>query len=223
MKNKLFLLTIVVILCLFFCISCEKDRDYDEKEVIAAAEKLIKSSEILNDIYYGYGIEYYKDESTANGVYYQADFLSLEKFGVETVNDIKEMTKECFTKSLSEMMISTVLTSVSDEDGIQRYSRYYQKYNSLDNTEECIMVHKNAIIFLTDEVVYDYSSLRVSRVKKEEVFVKINVTVTNSEKETQSQELEISLLEESDGWRINSSTYTKYVNKEYYEDLQNKN
>lgn len=223
MKNKLFLLTIVVILSLITCVSCEKDRDYNENEVIEEAEKLIKASEVLNDIYYGYGIEYHKDESTANGAYYQADFLSLEKFGVNSIRDIKEMTTACFSKSLSEMMINTVLTSVSDEDGIQRYSRYYQKYNSLDNTEECIMVYKDAIVFLTDKVVYDYSSLRVSRVEKEEVFVKINITVTNSENKTQTQELEISLLEESDGWRINSSTYAKYQDKEYYEDLQNKN
>lgn len=220
MKNKLFLLTIVVIISLFFCVSCGKDRKYNEDEVIKAAEELIKKSEMLNDIYYGKGIDYIKDESTADGAYYEADYISLNRFGVENINDIKNMTYECFTKNLSSSMINTILTSVSDDDGIQRYSRYYQKYNALDNKEECIMVYKDAIVYLTDDVVYDYSSIRVSRVEKEEVFVKISVSVTDKEKRTQTKEIEISLLEESDGWRINSPTYTKYVDREYYEDLQ---
>ena len=119
-------------------------------------------------------------------------------------------------------MISTTLGSVSDEDGIQTMSRYYQKYNALDNKPECIMVNKNAIVYLTDNVVYDYSSIRVSRVEGDTVFVKIDVTVTTEEDKTQTQELEIGLFEESDGWRLNSSTYTKYVDKDYYNDLQNK-
>ena len=226
MKNKPFLITIVVIICLFSCFSCSdrkiKNREYNEEEVITAAEKLIKKSEKVNEIYYGHGISYYADESTANGIYYQADFLSLERLGVDTVDDIKALTYDCFTKSISEDMISTTLGSVSDEDGIQTMSRYYQKYNALDNKPECIMVNKNAIVYLTDNVVYDYSSIRVSRVEGDTVFVKIDVTVTTEEDKTQTQELEIGLFEESDGWRLNSSTYTKYVDKDYYNDLQNK-
>ena len=226
MKNKPFLITIVVIICLFSCFSCSdrkiKNREYNEEEVITAAEKLIKKSEKVNEIYYGHGISYYADESTANGIYYQADFLSLERFGVDTIDDIKALTYDCFTKSISEDMISTTLGSVSDEDGIQTMSRYYQKYNALDNKPECIMVNKNAIVYLTDNVVYDYSSIRVSRVEGDTVFVKIDVTVTTEEDKTQTQELEIGLFEESDGWRLNSSTYTKYVDKDYYNDLQNK-
>ena len=220
MNKKALLLTIVVIFCVFSCFSCGRDREYNEEEVIIAAEKLIKQSEILNDIYYGKGIDYQKDESTANGAYYQADILSLKKFGVQTINDIRKMTTECFTESYSNSIMSTMLSSISDESGIQIYSRYYQKYNSLDDTEECIMVYKNANIFLTDKVVYDYSSLRVSGVKREEVFVKINVKVTNGENKTQHKEVEIALLEESNGWRINSPTYARYLDEEYYNDLQ---
>ena len=58
MRNKALLLTIVVIIALFSCVSCGNNRDYDEIEVIEAAKDLIKKSEKLNDIYYGYGIQY---------------------------------------------------------------------------------------------------------------------------------------------------------------------
>lgn len=230
MKNKTLLLTIVVILCvislivIIVCVasyaSRTKNREYNEEEVLLAAQTLIKKSETLNEIFYGRGIEYQKDESTAEGAYYQADVLSLKRFGVETVDDIKKMAADCFTSSYSASIINTVFSSISDEDGIQILSRYYQKYNSLDDTPECIMVYKDADIFLTDKVVYDYSSIEVSYVKGEEVFVKIDVKVTNEENKTQNREIEIALLEESSGWRINSPTYARYFDREYYEDLK---
>ena len=220
MKNKAFLLTIVVILNLFLCISCSKNREYDETEVITAAAELIKKSERLNDIYYGRGIEYSKNESEGNGVYYPADFLSLERLGIKTVNDIKNLTAECFTKEYAALVINTKLSQVYDEDGIQEYSRYYQKYNALDNSEEYIMVYKNATVYLTDTVLYDYSSLRVSRVKGDEVFVSISVTVSTDDGKVQTKDIEISLLEEENGWRINSPTYARYFDRQQYEDLQ---
>lgn len=214
------LLTIVVIIGLILLISHPKNRKYDENEVITAATDLIKKSEKLNDIYYGRGIEYSKDESLANGSYYPADYASANGFGIKTVNDIKNLTLECFTKEYSALIINTKLSSVSDDDGIQGYARYYQKFNALDNSEECIMVHKDAVIYLTDTVIYDYSSLSVSRVKGEEVFVNISATVITEDGKTQTQQIEFSLLEEENGWRINSPTYAKYFDRQQYEDLQ---
>ena len=224
MKIKAILLTIVVILNILFAFGCSNDREYDEKEVISAAESLIKKSETLNEIYYGHGISYVLDENKANGYYYEADPLSVKSFNISTVDDIKKLTRECFSSSLSNSIINTKLSSVSDEDGnILGYSRYYQKYDVLDETKpECIMVYKEAEVYLTDEVIYDYGSIYVSGVSGEEVFVKITVVVKTDEGKEQTKELEISLIEENLGWRLNSPTYTKYVDRDYYEDLQNK-
>ena len=183
---------------------------------------MIKQSELLNEIYYGNGIKYSQDESNSNGSYYQADYLHLSEMGIETVEDIKRLTRECFTVSLTNSIINSKLTSISDESGIQNYARYYQKYNALDNSEECIMVYKDAVVYLTDKIEYDYSSIRVCGVKKEEVFVEISVTVSTEDEKTQTKKIEIALLEENEGWRINSPTYTKYVDRDYYNELQNK-
>jgi hypothetical protein len=222
MKIKALLLILVVIFALFCNISCSKNREYDEAEVISAAQTLIKKSEILNDIYYGYGIGYEMNESEAVGAYYRADFFSAQKFGVETIEDIKDLTYDCFTVSYSNSIISTKLSSVSDESGIQGYARYYQKYNALDDSEECIMVYKYAEVYLVDEVVYDYATIRAIGSVGDEVFVEIDVEVTTPDKKMQTQTVKISLLEESNGWRINSPTYVKYVDRDYYNDLQNK-
>jgi hypothetical protein len=102
------------------------------------------------------------------------------------------------------------------------YARYYQKTNALDGSDECIMVYKLAEVYLTDETEYLYDTLRAVGSEGESVLIEVDVKVTNSEGEEQIQTLKFTLLEESNGWRINSPTYVKFVNREYYEDLQNK-
>ena len=222
MKIKALLLTIVLIFTVICGVSCSKDREYDEQEVMNAAKNLIKKSETLNDIYYGEGIAYEMNESEANGAYYKADSVSLKKLGIETVDDIKVMTKETFSASLSSSIIATKLESVSDDSGIKGYARYYQKYNALDGSEECIMVYKLAEVYLTDEVIYLYDTLRIIGSEEEEVLAEIDVNVKNKDGDEQIQTLKFTLIEDSSGWRINSPTYVKYVDRQYYEDLQNK-
>ena len=220
LKIKALLLTIVVIFSCFSYVSCEKNREYDEAEVVLAAKDLIKKSEVLNEIYYGKGISYNDDKSAANGNYYPADTFHLTTFGIETVDDIKKLTYQCFSSGMSNSIISTKLTSISDDDGIKGFARYYQKYSAIDNTPECIMVYKDATVYLTDRIEYHYDNITASHSKGEEVFVNVTVPVITADGKTQEQTLSVSLIEESDGWRINSPTYCKYVDRDYYEDLQ---
>ena len=220
MKIKALLTTLVVIMSLFFSVSCEKNREYDESDVLYYSENLIKNSIILNEIYYGSGIPYTKDESLADGYYYPASSEYLSKIGIVNIEDIKELTRLCYTEAVSESIIKTKLSSIWSDSGIISYARYYQKYNSLDDSEECIMVYKDSPILLTDTVEYDYDSLYVSGVKGMEVFVKITVNITREDKKSQKREIEIGLLEESGGWRLNSPTYARYVDYDYYNDLK---
>ena len=224
MKIKAFLLIIIVILTLSFTVSCTKNREYDEAEVTIAAKELLKKSEKLNYIYYGYGIEYEMNESEANGAYYRADSLSLDRLGIQTVADIENLTYETYTYALSQSVISTKLNggSLDEESTVMNYARYYQKTNALDGSDECIMVYKLAEVYLTDETEYLYDTLRAVGSEGESVLIEVDVKVTNSEGEEQIQTLKFTLLEENNGWRINSPTYVKFVNREYYEDLQNK-
>ena len=222
MKIKAFLLTLVVILGILTTSGCgEKNREYVEEEVKRAANELILKSELLNELYYGYGIAYDDNKSEADGRYYKASLLSANEFGVDTVEDIKVLTRECFSTEYANLLIDTKLSSVKDDEGvIVSYVRYYQKYNALDGSEECIMVDSEATVLIDDELEYDYNSLYVSHSEGEEVIVKISVTVTDADGNSQKKELEISLIEEADGWRINSPTYTTYFDRTQYDDLQ---
>lgn len=209
---SLILSIIIVFSMLFSLSSCgEKNREYDEAEVLSAAENLIKKSERLNKIYWGEGIIYSPDQSLANGAYYSADPESTELLGVNTVDDIINLTKETFTADYAKIAIDTKLSSVSDEDGIQIYARYYQKYSALDNSPECIMVYKNAEIFLKDKCEYDYSTLCIDSVKGQSIFVKIAVKVTNPDGESMTTHAVVELIEEENGFRINTPTYKRYT------------
>ena len=185
MKIKAFLLTIVVVFSVFCTASCKgsgndsnkKDREYNEEEVVSAAKDLIKKSEVLNEIYYGHGIECdMGDISNVNGYYFPADILSLRKFGVETLSDIKELTRECFTEAQSSQMINTVLSSVKDSNGdIIFFARYYQEYDTMDmSLEKCIMVYSKYDVLLKDEVEYLYDTVRVCDVDGDIIYVEID-------------------------------------------------
>lgn len=209
MKIKAFLLTIVVIFSVFSTISCKgnnevKDREYDEQEVLTSAVDLIKKSEILNEIYYGHGIECDTgDINNANGNYFPADILSLNKFGVETFEDIKTLTRACFTEAQSDLMINTVLNPVKDTNGdIIYFSRYYQ-------SEECLMVYSKYEVLLKDKVEYLYDTVRIFDVEGETIYVNIDVKVTNSDKNVQEKTLKIGLIEENNGFRIDTPTYAR--------------
>jgi len=208
----LILSTIIVLSVVFSLFSCgEKNREYNEVEVLSAAEALIKNSERLNVIYWGEGILYSPDLSLANGVYYAADVESLSLLGVSTVEDIKNLTRATFTERYAESAINTTFSSISDEDGIKVYARYYQKYTAEDNSvPECIMVNKNAEFFLKDKCEYDYSTLAVDRVEGQCIFVKIAVKVTDPDGNSRDTVAVVGLIEEQNGFRINTPTYKRY-------------
>ena len=221
MKKIISLITLIALLCSL--ISCgEKNREYDENEVKQAAEELIRKSDDLNRIFWGEGIGYIEDASYSVGYYYPADIFSLSYYGIETIDDLKDKTQKVFSYSYSQNIFSTVLSSLSDGDGIYAFARYYQKFSDAENKEpECIMVYSNALVLLKDEVYYNFDTLQVVGSKKDTVYVTLSVDIKRDEN-TQTRSLKVGLIEEENGWRIDTPTYMSYVENSDYEDLQDK-
>ena len=227
MKNKILgvLLTLVVIFSVLSLNSCENNREYDAEVVKACSLELIEKSVSLNDIYYGTGITYEENESLAIGPYYPANSLSLRSFGIETVDDLKKKTEAVFSVDLTKIIYDTKLNTLYDSDEVIRgYTRYYQTYTEGDNPQpEYFMVYKDADVFLKDKVTYNYETLTVKESRGEIVYVEIEVKVDTDDGKSQTKTLEIGLIEEENGWRLSSPTYTSYVDLDYYNQLQNKN
>lgn len=189
------------------------DREYDAAEVEAAASKLLEESKLLNYIYWGEGIPYVYDENLSSGSYYAADETYLAEIGISTIQDLKDKTAAVFSDGMCEWIYSTVLSSVYSDTSVAGLSRYEQVWGGVNNDEpEYIRVYSEAEYWLVDEVEYN-PSVEALRSEGETVYVMVLVTVTNPEGKVMNQNLEIALVEEDDGWRLDSPTYARY-----YED-----
>lgn len=223
MKIRLRIAAFVALFLLIISSLISCDRRYDEEEVKRAAEELILLSVPLNEIYYGKGIDYRSDLSTSNGKYFEASYTSLQKFGIETIDDLVNKTTRVYTTEFSEEIFETKIGGVYSGEGSFELSRYYQKTDALTGENICIMVYSLAKVYLEDEVEYYFDGMTVLGSKEERVFVSVPVTVTNKEGKSQKGEIEVALVEEESGWRLDSPTYAKYNEYlDYYNDLQNK-
>ena len=196
-------ISVILILAALLClVSCgEKNRKYDEAEVLYAAERLIRRSKTLNGLYWGEGIKYYEDASLSNGAYYPADPEHLLTLGIDTVEDLKRLTRETFSAAYSDNIFKSKLSSMR-EDEYFGYARYYQGIDT-------IMVYSEATSFLDDEVDYLYDTLAVTGSRGEVVFVRLSVEISDGANK-QIRELEVGLVEEEDGWKIDTPTYMSY-------------
>jgi len=210
------ILTAAIILSAVGCGGDEgvKNREYDEIEVKSAARELIAASILLNEIYWGKGIPCHDDLNLASGNYYPADEDYLENIGIKTLEDLKNLTRGTFSKEMSEWVFSSVLTSVSDGSFIAGTARYGQKWGGERGDEpEYILVYKDYDYLLSGRVEYHLERLSVIGSEGEIVKVKVPATVYGEgEGEFMDSTLEISLIEEEGGWRLDSPTYLKYYN-----------
>ena len=195
--------TVTVLLLLFSLTSCkEKNREYDEAEVKAAALDLIEGSAVLNEVLWGRGIEYDVDTNYSNGYYYPASPMALEELGISSVDDLKAKCAMVFSTGYCESIFGSVFSSYGDKEDILGYARYYQGLDAL-------MVYSRANVLLSDEVEYLYDTLSVTHSRGEVVYVSISVKVTRGEK-SQTQTIEVGLIEEASGFRIDTPTYLVY-------------
>lgn len=219
-KAVAIVLIALTLVMLNFTTSC--NRKYDEAEVVKEAEKLMKQAEMLNNVYFGSGISYVDSEEN-NGYYRQAKYEHLNSLGFKTIDELKALTDSTFTVNYRESIYSTMLSSLSDGTHLVQAARYYQAYDEETGAPTHIMVYSLYKPLMTDTSVYHYDTLRVTGVKKETVFVSIDVTVTNSNGESQRTEVVIHLIEEDNGWRIDNPTYVNYnPYLDKYNELNNK-
>ena len=203
MKKLIALLLIIT--SLFFIVSCgDENRKYNEEEVIEAAERLIPKSKKLNDIFWGYGIRYIEDDNYKNGVYYPADQLHLTELGYDSVDEIISAMTKVYSISYARSIASAVFSSTVGTTGSVGLVRYYQE-------KDILMVYGEYNQFLYDDVNYLTDSIKVLGSKGKRVQVEISVEITDSDtKEAQTREIKFYLVEEADGWRIDSPTYASY-------------
>lgn len=202
-------LLLLVIFCIFSVCSCNKNRSYDEQEVLSAAESLLSKVGTLNTVYFGEGINYLS-ERVGEGSYCEADPIHLNALGFTTLTELELLTLEVFSDGCAENIIRTKLEPITVDGQIIELARYYQDYDVESGEETVIMVNKNLKSVFDDRMVFDYSTLKVLGSEGERVLLEIDVTVKNKDGLTKVIKQSVTLIEESDGWRLDGYVIANY-------------
>ena len=214
--SKKIIAVILSLITLLSLISCEVDREYDEDEVITAARELVERSYSVNELLWGEGLEFGED---GVGVYKAATSDSLKKYGIDSVEDMKNKVREVYSSSYSEKIFtSDIFTSVKIDNVIKGYARYSQKYGENDEPTE-LLVRTDYDFSLKGSYVYK-DVFEVVDVEGEIIVISATVTATSHTGKTKDISCELRLIEEQSGWRLVSPSYVVY--NEYtdiYEDL----
>lgn len=195
------------------------DREYDEAEVSLAARELLEKSAFINQIFWydGIPLDENQDGITMKG-YQRADRAYLEAKGIKLVEDIKKLTRGTFSLSQSEYLFGIFLNSGTDGSftGIAHYIPEYLIDDTTSEREEIgILVSKNRddekFINVGEKTEYDYSSINVIKSLGQRVKIEVKCTVTTKDGKTQTTTENMYLIEETDGWRLDSLSKIPYL------------
>ena len=178
--KSLISLILVLVISLSFA-SCEKR--VSEKEATELVKELVKESYELNDILYGEGLSYIETESQSK--YAPVDMN--ERY--TTLYSLKEKMKEVFSSSYANSLIEYIFSYSPGVYGGGTLPRYEEQGG-------WIVVLKE---YEKREVTeYNYDTVKIEKIKRKEIRATI--------KSTENEVVEIVLVKELDGWRLDSAT-----------------
>lgn len=206
-KLSIFLIPVLILSMLFT--SC--DRSYDEAVVKAAARDLLEKSTLVNDIFYGVGLPYDDmNPSLASGKYKPASDEYLSSIGISNIQGLKSLAKEVYTDELCEIIFKNTFEAVKDSSGdIVIFARYGER---VTETSSYILVYSDLAPAYENEVEYLYDTLSVIGAEGDYIHIKIDVKLTSFDglRSRIEHGAEFILLEEADGFRLDSLSFVKY-------------
>ncbi len=202
-------LILILILTLGTVLSSCGNRDYDEAVVKAETRVLLEKSKAINEVFYGVGMTVDSSlSSLITGYYKPVSKEYLGELGVSNLNGLRELTKEVYTEELSELIFQTKLISVKDSAGnVVVYARYFE---TKVNNEQRVMVYTAADPMYENDVDYLYDTLVVRGSDKQHIIVELDVKLTTFDGFSRVERIEILLLEEKDGFRLDTLSFAKY-------------
>ena len=128
---------------------------------------------------------------------------------ISSINGLKAATEEVYTEELCAIIYKTKLTSVYDNDGnIVSYARYWEKTD--ENKQKILMVYKAADARYENEVEYLYDTLKVVGSEGEYIKITVDVKLTTFAGLSRVESAEFILLEEANGFRLDTLSFVKY-------------
>jgi len=185
--KKLISLTLIFVLLAstFMLASCTRASDDEALEI---ASDLIERSYNLNVAYYGEGLPCDGEENVA-GNYYAVSKAA----PFVTRNDLIVETKAVFSENIASSLISVYLDGTSSM-GVLVYARY------ITGPDGYLTVYKDYDNVVENVTKYDTSTVEIVKNKRNEITARVYTA-------SRTESIEVILVHELDGWRIDSPTY----------------
>ncbi len=196
-KSTVFLLMVLLLLPMLFACSAEPD-----DEVLAAAEALLAQSATVNALCFGEGLSPVAEGGFSSGGYTEADPVSLEKYGISSVSDIRAMVSAVYSVAAAEQLAQIVFAPVQTEGGFASYRRYY---DAVDGERAVLMVKREYTPLTQGEVRYE--NVRLAENARGRAKILVDITVTDGERVRTLTDEGFSLRREEQGWRLDTLTY----------------
>ncbi len=202
----------LAIISLFSLISCSQTTESDA-EIAGITEALIKKSIVLNDIYWGKGIDIIEGgEALSDGKYVIADVSGLSEYGISNIDTLKEYTRSVYSENECDNIFKNYLShsAYSDSFGGYLYTEILNRY--IADEKGRLFVYTGLDDFIKDSTVeYDYSSIRVVERDRKTVSLEITVTVKNTADPVGYTDiLPLQIRKENGEYRLNTPTYCVY-------------
>lgn len=167
-----------------------------EDEAIEIIESLLPRTYLLNEIYFGKGMDYIDDGSVGRYMPVSDDSPYL------TEEELRTATEAVFSSDYSEAIFDIYLTGYSDDDtGSIIYARYYEYGDRL-------YIDTEAEVLVSSERTYDLESVEITSLSSRFIVFTAQSYLDGVADEV----IEITITSEKDDdgetvWRVNSATY----------------
>ena len=189
--KKLLKSLILIILTVSIAVSIVGCGKVTENEATDIVKGLVTNAYVLNEVYYGKGINY-KDTGNPNDLYMPA--YENEKFALK--NKLVKRTYEVFSQSYAESLIDLAFGGVQSE--INQNS-VMPRYMILDDENETWIYVNTDYEPLVEEIAeYDFTTIDIVKISRK--FIEATI------KTTKNEEVKVTIVKESSGWRLDSAT-----------------
>lgn len=208
-------------------VSCGKK--YTAEETRAIAQPLLENSLLVNDLYFGNGLPAETSEirlqrylDSTKQTIEKATYLPVAQSAkYSSQKEIKTLTEDTYAASYAEHLYRAAFFGIApgDEDEVTLglvpvvYARYLTVKSVFIDGDEVLCVKANAAdeSFNLADVSFDYSSIQFVRSgvtkKVQWLTFSVDAHLSLDGKETLVEKVEFRLVNEENGWRLDSPTY----------------
>lgn len=204
MKRTVFKILIFAMVSLLLVASLAGCARESEEEMIAIVHTQLAKTAKVNAICFGEGLTPSEEGGYQLSGYSEATVESRAKYGVDTVEEIFALMRECYSVAACEYIDTVVFNPVKEETAFASFSRYFDANDGNDNV--CLMVRKGYVPHAVGEVSYD--NIRLEKHSRSRATVLVDVTVTEGEESRTDKNVKLDLRYEDGAWKFDTLTYS---------------